>query len=116
MIDRILALIKHKGWNISEFERRLGKSTGTFNGWRRRNAVPPNLVLDVADILDTTEEYLRGEIEDPGLFPGYDKEPKVTTPDDPAFLKLLESAQRLTEKEMVQIQAMIDLLNQNKEG
>lgn len=63
--DRVLPLIKAKGWSKSEFERRIGKSTGTLNAWRTGNASPEKYLPKVAEVLNTTEAYLRSETDDP---------------------------------------------------
>lgn len=65
MIRRVFALIRQRGWSISEFERRIGSSTGTFNGWRRRGAIPEDRIEEVANVLETSAQYLRGETDDP---------------------------------------------------
>lgn len=67
MVDRVYERIIKNGWNISEFERRLDVATGTFNGWRKRNSVPVKKVAKIAEILGTTESYLRGDTDDPTL-------------------------------------------------
>lgn len=64
ILDRILALIKERGWSNSEFERRIGKSTGTVNAWKTKKASPKKYLAKVAETLGTTEAYLCGETTD----------------------------------------------------
>ena len=108
-LDKILYRIKSNGWSISEFERRLGVSTGTVNGWRIRNAVPEKHFNSIVRILDTTEAYLRGETDDPRP----DERRPVSQdghPINPEVAKLIEISQDLNEEEAETIRKIVEAM------
>lgn len=67
ILDRIEQTIKANGWSKSEFTRRMGLAQATFGDWRAgRSKSYEKHLSRIAEVLDTTEAYLRGETDDPG--------------------------------------------------
>ena len=64
-ITRIEDLIASKGWSNSEFARRLGMSKGIVRDWKAGKSSPDKHLAKIAFLLETSEEYLRGETDEP---------------------------------------------------
>ena len=109
IIDRILILIKKNGWSVREFERRLGKSTGTFNAWKSCKASPEKHLARIAKILYTTESYLRGETDDPSPT---DKKPAIFNgqPASKEIAELWEEIEDLDDEEAIKTLEHVRLL------
>ena len=64
IIERIKLLCSEKGYKQKFLFEQLQMSRGLFNDWKHKKSQPTNEVLvKIADILDTTPEYLRGETD-----------------------------------------------------
>ena len=116
-LDRIAELIKSNGWSVSEFERRIGRSNGTFGGWRAGRASPDKHLHLIVAVLGTTEAYLRGETDDPALPPDHPGRAVLTyyPESNPQIKKLLQAAQELSTEEMALVQGLVDnMLAQKK--
>lgn len=61
MFERIEKLLKEKGWSANELARRIGSAAGTLSNWKRVGNIPSDKLRAVADVLETSVEYLRGE-------------------------------------------------------
>lgn len=112
--DRIRSLVKSKGWSLREFFRRLDLNQSTMAAWEKGSASPDKHLNAIAAILNTTEEYLRGEIDDPSPFPGYAPNP-VIVHNDPRTRKLMESAQTLTDEQLALVAGLIDSMAKQNE-
>ena len=66
MIERIVALAEEQGMKMSFLEKQLGVYRGKVADWKLRRS-SPNVteIRKIAEILGTTEAYLRGETDDP---------------------------------------------------
>ena len=64
LISRIDGLAKAKGWPRSEAFRRVGLNPVAVFDWRKGKSSPEKHLAKFADVLETTEAYLRGETDD----------------------------------------------------
>lgn len=63
-IDKIKSLTLNKGWSLSFLCSKLGKSTSYFNDLRYGKAkISDDRLIEIANLLDTTPEYLKDETE-----------------------------------------------------
>lgn len=70
--DRLKALLKLRGLNPRQLSIKVGYRPDTVYAWLIRNVTPRALsLMDVADALDTTPNYLLGYTDNP------DKEDKT---------------------------------------
>lgn len=58
-------MVKEKGWSLREFFRRVDLAQTTMTAWEKGIASPEKHLFKIASVLDTSEEYLRGETDDP---------------------------------------------------
>ena len=64
IIDRIKALCDEKGIKQKYLFNQIGKDRTLFANWERGKSKPTDEILaKIANILDTTPEYLRGETD-----------------------------------------------------
>ncbi len=64
IIDRIKELCDEKGIKQKYLFNQIGKDRTLFANWERGKSKPTDEILaKIADILDTTPEYLRGETD-----------------------------------------------------
>ena len=63
--ERIRQLVKINGWSLREFFRRLELDNTTMKAWEKGTASPEKHLPQIALILGTTVDYLRGETDDP---------------------------------------------------
>lgn len=69
MIDignRLKFLREQKGWRLQDVAERLDSNTSTYGGYETNYRKPSLEVLcQLADIFDTTTDFILGRIEDP---------------------------------------------------
>lgn len=105
-IDKIKTMAKNKGIAISFICEKLGKTRTYFNDVKLRGAdIPENNLLVIADILDTTPEYLKDETDQKEKSPV-----KELSADDELVLKFFNS---LTEE---QKDSLLGLMRSMVEG
>lgn len=64
VIDRAKSLLKEKGLKQKYLFEQIGKSPVLFNDWKNGKSKPTDEVLkNIADVLDTTPEYLLGKTD-----------------------------------------------------
>lgn len=64
VIQRTKLLLKEKGLKQKYLFEQIGKSPVLFNDWKNGKSKPTDEVLkNIADVLDTTPEYLLGKTE-----------------------------------------------------
>lgn len=61
ILARIDLLLSEKGWSRSELLRRIDLTPGMFERWKRNQASPEKHLPRIAEELDTSIAYLRGE-------------------------------------------------------
>lgn len=65
VVERIDRLAKAKGWSRSEVFRRVGLNPVAAADWRKGKSTPDKHIAKFAEVLNTSESYLRGETDDP---------------------------------------------------
>lgn len=66
ILDRISTLIEKNGWSNSQFAKRIGKNVSLPTDWKLgRSKSYMKMLPQIADVLGTTEDYLRGDTDDP---------------------------------------------------
>lgn len=64
VIERAKSLLKEKGLKQKYLFEQIGKSPVLFNDWKNGKSKPTDEVLkNIADVLDTTPEYLLGKTD-----------------------------------------------------
>lgn len=63
--ERIRALVKARGWSLREFFRRLDMDQSIMKAWENGTSSPDKHLAKIVSILDTSEAYLRGDVDDP---------------------------------------------------
>ncbi|SHI23877.1 repressor LexA [Sporobacter termitidis DSM 10068] len=64
-IDRVENLIKEKGWKKPYFCEKMGHARNWIADWKRGKGLPDeNGVLQIADLLDTTVDFLTGKTDE----------------------------------------------------
>ena len=59
LVERIRALCRERGTSITKLEEKLGYANGTIGKWKKaRKPAPLEKVMQVANELDTTTDYL----------------------------------------------------------
>lgn len=76
IVDRIDVLAKQKGWSRSEVLRQIGLQPAAASDWRKGKSSPEKHINNLANVLETTPEYLRGEVDDPSH--GNEDDPPIT--------------------------------------
>lgn len=67
-VERIYALIEEKGMRVNFILEKIGKSESYFRQIKTGKAsIPAGVLAQIAEILGTTVEYLKGETDDPNI-------------------------------------------------
>jgi len=99
MVERILALAKQKGLKQAFLEEKIGAYRGKITEWKNKKSSPTDVELKiVAELLGTTEAYLRGKTDDPA--------PAAEPTDDVQIEILARAARKMTTEEK---QKLIDI-------
>lgn len=56
--NNIRAEIARRGWTIEQFCKKLGIGKRTFYDWETKGDLPASYVLQMAQMFDTTTDYL----------------------------------------------------------
>ncbi len=105
-IDRILQLAKEKGIKQSHINTAINGYRGKMTDWKNRKSSPNPIELAmVAQLLDTTEAYLRGETEDASSHTL-----NQTKPMDPRIKKILQQLEDMSVEELSFIENLIETM------
>lgn len=63
--ERISELVKMRGWSRNEFFRRIKLDAKNWQKWEKGETSPAKHLPRIAEVLGTTEAYLRGDTDDP---------------------------------------------------
>lgn len=104
-LERIIQELKHKKRTQTDLTNFLGVSDSSFGNWKKGlNASYLKYVHAIADYLDVSVEYLKGETDT--------KKPPITK--DERIDELYEMAKDLTDAELVALKAFVAGLKANK--
>ena len=120
IFDRIQFLLSQKGWKEAELVRSLGPLRIEYDEWKLRGKIPGEHYAAVAQVLDTTIAFLRGETDTPeiplpqGMPPvqeeGTSKDPSAASAQHvPQIQKIYQSLHGLDAKSLRLIEGFIDL-------
>ena len=91
--DRIKALAKDKGMKIGFVCNQIGEVQNYIAEVKKgKRKMKPEKLVQIAEILGTTPEYLRGETDDPGIKKAPSTEPGSIRPDQLAEINRLWAA------------------------
>lgn len=104
-LERIIQELKHKKRTQTDLTNFLGVSDSSFGNWKKGlNASYLKYIHAIADYLDVSVEYLKGETDI--------KKPPITK--DERIDELYEMAKDLTDAELVALKAFVAGLKANK--
>lgn len=107
-IERIKQLAKEQDITIAAICRKIGVSKGYFTEAAARNrTLPPERLQQIAAILNTTVEYLRGETDQK-------EKPAVSGELSTLEKEIIELVSKLSEKDIETIIQIIKLFTQKK--
>lgn len=65
IFERINICLEIKGWKPAELMRRIPADRSLFAKWKSGRMIPEVRIAQIAELLETSEAYLRGETDDP---------------------------------------------------
>ena len=100
-IERVRSLAKDRGISLTFICKKIGVASPYFLDLEKSNREIPDIKLkQIADVLFTTPEYLRGETDDPNI------------PEVPVALSAPQGYDNLTDEQKELIQSLIDKYNE----
>ena len=110
LVDKIDKFAKKKGWSRSEVLRRIDLSPAAASDWRKGKASPEKHIARLASLLDVSESYLRGEVDDP--FPETGGELQMSD----IKWALMKEADQMDDETMDEVLRIARLLNKKRTG
>lgn len=107
-IERVRSLAKDRGISLTFICKKIGVASPYFLDLEKSNREIPDIKLkQIADVLFTTPEYLRGETDDPK---------PAAVPEVPVALSAPQGYDNLTDEQKELIQSLIDKYNEKNIG
>ena len=113
VLDRIKELSKKKGWSLSFLSSKLGLAASYFTDVKNgKTKISDDRLITIADILDTTPEYLKGETDVKEKTPAEPGERTVS--DEDIMFALFNGADDITDEMFEEVKRFAQFIQERE--
>ena len=113
VLDRIKELSKKKGWSLSFLSSKLGLAASYFTDVKNgKTKISDDRLITIADILDTTPEYLKGETDVKQKTPAEPGERTVS--DEDIMFALFNGADDITDEMFEEVKRFAQFIQERE--